>query len=270
MSFESVERSQEDGKPYEKYRFQYGPGADDCYKYTNAIEDLSDFLATPIKREVYRTSGKAERDQLQITLPADSDLGNLILPYPVPQPVEVTIWQGHFDTTPDMVIWVGRVLSNAYVKKEVQLSCESTLISLKRLGLRRRWQFGCPYPLYGQGCFADRDAFTTEATIVSITDGVPTFAAGWEGPFVRGKFVGGMIQWQSPYGREFRMIRDVTTTRVLFNGVIRGMEPGDTVKLILGCNHKMNDCLDTFDNIANFGGDPWIPYENPVRHPNFW
>lgn len=273
MSFNSVETSKERGRPYEKYRFQYGASTAESYTYINGVKDVDEFKAVPISREVYKTSGKVERDQLNIRLPATSEIAQLILPYPPPYEIEVTIWQGHYGDDNDMVVWVGRVLSNSFNEPEVALTCESTLISLKRQANRKRWQVGCPLLLYGTGtgeCNAVRDDFTTEAVIADIQDGVPIFEPGWEGPFARKQFVGGMIRWVSDYGVEYRSIRNVTETRIVFNGLMRGLEVGETVKLICGCNHKMTDCDDVFDNIKNYGGNPWIPLQNPVKHANFW
>jgi len=273
MSFNGIETSKERGRPYEKYQFQYGVSSDESYKYINGAKDVDDFIAAPISREVYKTSGKVERDQLNIRLPASSNLAKMILPYPPPYPISVTIWQGHYGDNNDMVVWVGRVLSNAFVEPEVTLTCESTLIQLKRRGNKRRWQVGCPLLLYSQGdsqCNVNRDDFTVTATVVDIQNGVPVFNANWFDPFPRGKFINGMIRWVSEQGVEYRTIRDVTETRVVFNGLMRGLETGMEVELILGCNHKQTDCKDLFDNILNYGGDPWIPLQNPVKHPNFW
>lgn len=270
MSFESVETSKERGRPYELYRFQYGPSEIDSYKYTNSVTDIGDFKAIPINRDSYKTTGKAERDQQNITMPVTTDLAKLLLPYPTPIPVEITIWQGHHGEPEQMVVWVGRILSNAYKGNEIALTCESTLISLKRQGLRRRYQLGCPFVLYGPDCKVDRAAFTRDAEIIDIQNGVPQFNAGWNGTFPIAKFVGGVLRWQSTHGVEYRSIRAATAGSVTFNGALRDLEIGMIVQLILGCNHRMADCRDVFDNILNFGGQPWIPLQNPTKHSNFW
>lgn len=273
MSFNSIEQSKERGRPYEKYEFQYGPTGTDAYRYINGVKDVDAFKAVPIKRESYRTSGKSERDQLNISLPATTDLANLILPYPPPYSISVKIWQGHYGDNNDMVVWVGRVLSNAFSDPLVTLTCESTLISLKRRGNRRRWQIACPLLLYSKGpaqCKADREDFTVTTTVVAIEDDVPIFEFGWNGPWPVAQFKYGMMRWVSSHGVEYRTIRQANEDRIRFNGMLRGLEIGTEVELSLGCNHRMQDCRDVFDNIQNYGGDPWIPLQNPVKHANFW
>lgn len=273
-SFNEIETSEDAGRPYERYIFQYGPEEEDAYKYTNLIQDIGDTWATPVQRDAYRTTGKAERDQLNITVPAGTELGRLVLPYPPPYPVEVTIYQGHVGADNEAVVWSGKVMSNAYNEKgEVSFTCESTLIQMKRRGPRRRWQYGCPLLLYGQGegrCNANRDEFTVTTTVTSIDNDVPVLPADWFQPFAANQFEHGMIQWTSEYGTEYRTIRGVQDNKIRFNGLLRGLVAGQEVKLILGCNHKPTDCADVFDNILNYGGDLWIPTENPVRNANFW
>jgi len=277
MTFLDIETSKDLGAPYELYEFVYGPRPEDSYKYANTEEEVPgfpDFVPTPIRRDAYKTSGKAERDQMNITLPTESSIAQMILPYPPPYEVYVTIWAGHFEGGLPMVVWMGRVLSNAFSEAgDVVLTCESLLISLKRLGVRRRWQIGCPLVLYSKGvgqCNAEREDFTVEAEVLAVIDGVPVFANGWNQPFQKDQFKTGMLRWESPYGIEYRSIRQVQDDRVVFIGQLRGIEPGQTVELILGCNRRMTDCEEVFDNIKNFGGQPWIPLTNPVRHHNFW
>ena len=271
MTFENAETSKQFGQPFELYRFQYGPGAADCYKYTNRVQGFEDFLAIPIRRESIATNGKPESKNLQIRLPKNTDLARLFLPYPTTMPVEVTIWAGHEGQDDQMVVWVGKTLSNAYEKNEIIITCESTLISLKRQALRRHWQIGCPYLLYGPQCKVNRGDFTRRVEVQSIVNGVPQFLAGWNGPFPIEKFRGGMVHWQSDLGNEYRTIRAVGETFIRFSGLIRGLEAGDEVDMILGCNHqRSHDCYEIFNNAQNYGGQPWIPLSNPSKHANFW
>lgn len=273
MTFETVETSKQFGRPFELYRFQYGPDAADCYKYTNRVKGFQDFLPIPISRDGISTHGKSESKNLNVRLPKSTDLAKLFLPYPTTMPVEVTIWQCH-EEDPDeqaLVVWVGRTLSNAYQGNEIILTCESTLISLKRQGLRRHWQIGCPYLLYGPQCKANRSEFTVRAEVMSIVDNVPQFEAGWNGPFPIEKFRGGMVYWQSDLGNEYRTIRAVGPSFIRFNGPVRGIEVGMEVEMILGCNHQRStDCVSVFHNGPNYGGQPWIPLQNPSKHANFW
>lgn len=276
-SYDEIEASEDSARPYERYVFQYGPGEDDVISYTTSINTVNDSLPRSTTRDPYKTTGKAERDQLTITLPSSAELSKLILPYPVPFQVEVTIYQGHFDADNEAAVWSGRVLSNSYNEKgEVTFSCESTMIQVKRRGPRRRWQLGCPLLLYGQGvgrCNANRDDFKIVTNVVAVGgDEAPQFPPGWNDPFAAEQFTHGLISWTSDVGVEYRTIRRVDTdhNKIFFNGLLRGMPVGTEVTMYLGCNHLMTDCQDVFNNILNYGGDPTIPLENPVKNANFW
>lgn len=276
--FTDREYSKEHGKPYELYRFIWGPEVDQAYLYTNAHKDIEmgggTFVRLPIDRKIYRTTGKAERDTMMIDIPVRSPLSNLFLEYPPPVPVAVTVFQGHFDEndepTQPLAVWMGWVTSSARQVNKASLSCESTVISLKRPGLKRNWQYGCPYVLYGNMCKAVREDFQKDVLVEDVQNGVPVFAAGWNDPWPAEKFIGGWMRWRSDVGVEYRTIRAADATTMQFNGVLRDIAAGDTVSVVLGCNHQMGDCRDIFNNIQNYGGQPWIPLSNPVKFPNFW
>jgi hypothetical protein len=38
------------------------------------------------------------------------------------------------------------------------------------------------------------------------------------------------------------------------------------VALYPGCDHTRETCKDKFDNLANYGGFPWIPSKNPFAN----
>lgn len=44
------------------------------------------------------------------------------------------------------------------------------------------------------------------------------------------------------------------------------IKDGDWVTLFPGCSHTRLDCQNKFNNLANFGGFPYIPDQNPVYH----
>lgn len=276
MTFATSETSEELGRPYETYLFEYGFDYQSHYAYTNAVDPIAvgsvTFAPVPIKREAYKTTAKVEKSDLTIRVPVDLDISRLYLDYPPPQEVIVTIRQNHYGSGDDlgMVVFMGRVTSVSKEKTEAILTCTNSMISLKRQGLRRNWQRGCPLMLYGVSCRADMDRATVEVEIADVIDRNLVLPANWWGPYPKEKFSGGMIRWMSEYGREWRTIRSVADNTVVFVGPLRGIEPGMKVDFILGCQHNRTDCKDVHDNIKNYGGQPWIPFENPTQYANFW
>lgn len=276
MSFDQIERDPQRGRPVELYKFVYGDGSGSFYAYTNADREITHdgvtFKPIPISRENYRSSGKTEAANMTIKCPLKADLANLFLDYPPTQPVTVTVWQGHLGDTQQefLVVWLGRILSTAREGDEAVLSCSSTIISLKRPGLRRNYQYSCPHVLFGDQCKASRPAASTTATVIAITPQGLTLSPGWQGEWPLERFAGGMIRWTGNIGTEYRTILRVEPSGLLrFIGPLRSLEAGSQLTIMRGCNHLMDGC-NTHNNINNFGGQPWIPLKNPAKHHNFW
>lgn len=277
MSYEAYDQDLERGAPVELYLFEYGELDDNYYAYTNAARPIVNSGITynpiPINREVIKTSGKSDKSGLSITVPVTTDLANLFLDFPPPQTVFVTIRAGHL-TDPDesfMVVWPGRILSSARNGDEAQLTCESTIVSMKRPARTRYWQHQCSYLIYEPRCGVNRDERKVESVVTDITDnGTVILPGDWNGQWEKKDFKGGFIQWTSHLGRESRTIKRANDMGLTILGTFRGIEIGTEVTLYLGCNRSMDMCRKVHDNIKNYGGQPWIPFENPVKHPNFW
>lgn len=276
MSFENIEFSQDLGAPFELYEFRFGDTVDAVYRYTNFDRDLERlghlWHARPITREAYRATGKNDDKSLTITMPVDTDLSALFTDFPPTQVVTVTIRAGHM-SDPDeqiLVIWLGRVLTVAKEGNRTTLTCDNTTVSMRRPGLRRNWQYACPYILYGEQCRAVQRP--QPATVLAISTSGVVLSENWWGIYPPEKYRGGMIRWRSPYGWEFRTIRtvDMESRRITFVGPFRDLEVGQQVQMIVGCNRTMDDCEHVHDNINNYGGQPWIPLKNPVRYHPFW
>ena len=274
MSFQSIESSQERGAPIDLYEFIYGPAPDQIYRYTNAEFDQDGgYKAIPVQRASVKTNGKFEKTNLQIRVPVNIELSDMFLPYPPPQVVRCRIRQKHL-SDPDgqaMVVWTGRIISSGRERNEAVLTCDSTLLSFKRPGLNRNFQPGCPLLLYGSHCRADKSLFKVVVPVDFIDDdGRLRLLAGWNGPFNVGSFIRGTVEWVSDYGHEVRTILKADETGIRAAGYLRGVEPGTELTMYLGCRHNMDDCRNVFDNINNYGGQPWIPYSNPVKQHPYW
>ncbi|MFC3724409.1 phage BR0599 family protein [Neoaquamicrobium sediminum] len=276
MSFQPIEESQERGAPVELYEFIYGSTSGARYHYTNADQNISfggaTYKAIAIDRDTYSAAGKTDRHSVNIRLPVTADLAYLFTSYPPTQPVVVIIRQGHLtDNEADFIaVWTGRCLSAAKEGNEQVLTCESTIVSLKRPGLRRNYQFACPYVLYGEGCFANKAAATSNATVVEFSNGKLTLDTNWWGEDDPQDYAGGMIQWNTDKGLEARTILTVDEEgRMSLIGPLRDIVTGEVIQVIKGCNHRMDGCR-KHNNIQNFGGQPWIPLKNPVKYHPFW
>lgn len=279
MSYESREESRYQGQPLQLYIFRYGENS--SFRYTDAPFDVvyddgdgeKTYKPIPISRSKITASGTLDKAKLEIRLLADSDIGEFYKLYPPNFTVTLTILSGHYGETDFLCVWSGNIKGGGPEGSEVILTGEPISSLMKRNGLRRRYQYGCPHVLYGSQCRADKTAATQIGTVASYTAGTITLNSGWEGARSPAKFIGGYVEWENPKGNvEIRTIYAVAANVLKLRGYVRDIAVGQNVNVVLGCDHTEADCQNLHvetgtgdSNIVNFGGQPWIPLENPVN-----
>lgn len=280
MAFEPIEESRLEGEPVTLYEFIYdgvsgdSPAAKSVFGYTDAeigiIHDGVVYEAVPISVGAINSSGSLDKNALTVRMPRDVALFDLAIVWPPAQIVTLVIRQGHLSDTqsggPEFkVVWSGRVLSIGREGDECVVTAEPISSSLRRPGMRRHWQLGCPHALYIGLCKASEPAGTRTGTVTVIDGTTISLAAGWEGSFAKAKFVEGMVKWtDDDGGTQARKILKVSGDDITLGGFLRDLVVTDTVSVILGCNHLLDDCEFLHFVIQDFGGGPWIPADNPV------
>ena len=272
MTYDGRESSRSLGCPDNLYRFSNGAN---ILAYTDGEEPVTvasvDYEPIAINRDALTSSGTLDRAALKIEVPHDSDIAELFRVYPPSEVVGLTIFSRHDGDEDNEVkaVWAGRVLSCGRDGPMATLVCEPVSTSMKRPGLRRRWQYGCPHALYGPQCGANRAANSVTATLSLVNGATLTLEAGWNGSFDKQRFDEGLMEWTGPNGTVLRTILRVeaATNKIVVSGAVSGLANGATVSLSLGCNHLESHCL-LFANIYNFGGHPWIPKKNPIGFVN--
>lgn len=281
MAVNDYETSRESGRPVELYKFMFGQNSV-SYFYTNAEKAITfngdEYIALPSEREKISTKGRGESREVTIEVPMDSAVSELFRIFPPGHVVNVIIYQGHIQEDEDPgdwtdddqfgVIWTGRVLEANRKKNSTVLTCENSEAGMKRVGLRRHWQWSCPLVLYGARCRADKAAATVTTTVAAISGNSITLTSGWEGALTKANFLGGLFEWDSTAGREYRTILSVSGDTVKLNATVGSLAVDDEVDVVLGCPHTLAGCRDVHDNIVNYGGQPYIPLKNPVGKNN--
>jgi hypothetical protein len=276
MAFAPIEVSRQKGTPVTLYQFIYDVSPLTYYAITDAEQEITEAGVTydpaPAMRDAVVSSGTLDRTTLTIRMPRDVEFSEKFRVYPPTMPVTLIIRQGHLSDTPTpefLVVWSGRVLSVGREGDECVVSCEPVSSSLRRPGLRRNYQLGCPHVLYGDECKANRAASTVTSTVASKSGTSVTVGGGWNGAFPAVSFREGIVEWTNDDGgTEKRKILSVSGNTLALGGLLRELDVGDPVNIILGCNHQMSDCENLFANILNHGGCPWIPLKNPIGYRN--
>lgn len=163
------------------------------------------------------------------------------------------------------VIWKGRLVSIIPGMEDITLKFESIFTSLRRPGLRARYQRSCRHALYGRGCRLNPETFADTVSLTARSGNVVTIPLAASKP--SGYYTGGMLR--SPDGVLSYVIDHagqlITLQRISFS-LISAITAGFpvTVKLYPGCDLSRATCDSKFNNILNYGGFDFIPQKNPM------
>lgn len=270
MGIDQYESSRQLAEPVNLYLFRYGQDVNSYYAYTDAEEPKTylgiEYTPAPVSRGEVHSSGGLDKTSMNVDLPKNCGLSDLYRVYPPTQVVTLKIFQGHVSDLSGayFVVWAGRVLSRDVKDNIAGFNCEPIATSMRRSGLRRNYQYGCPHVLYGAQCGANRATASTTVTVVSVSGDSVTLPDGWNGAIDFNKYLGGILEWTSGGETELRTILRITGGKTLrLSGVPRNLSTGSPATAILGCSRQMGDCGTLHNNIQNFGGQPWIPSKNP-------
>lgn len=278
MTFAAREESRQRGEPVGLFLFTYGAGAGAFYAYTDAESAITigipavTYEPMPISRGPLQSTGTLDKSALDIRMPITAGLSDMFLVWPPSEVVSLVIRHGHVNDTAAefLAVWSGRVLSGGREGSEAVFRCEPITTSLRRNGLRRHYQFGCPHVLYGDQCQASKAAATVATTAEAVAGRTVTVPSGWPGAAASAEFLGGLVEWTTAAGnRELRTILRVTGGRTfLLSGLASDLAVAGAVDVVKGCAHTMTACTDVHANIHNFGGQPWIPLRSPFGFRN--
>jgi len=176
-----------------------------------------------------------------------------------------------------IVGWKGRLSNLKPAGNKVTLSFESVFTSLRRPGLRARYQKNCRYVLYHSGCNVDPEtvASATEEPTSASGSAIVTAAAALQAD---GYWVGGMVrEGGGLYGfiiahdgtaitlqRPLDALNDAVAADTGYGNNYGNYYGSPSVTLFPGCDHLRGTCLTKFNNLNNFGGFPWIPARSPM------
>jgi hypothetical protein len=269
--------------PAELYLFRTGDDADAYLAYTNADREIEfagkTFVPITITRGDVTSASNLDKARLSVDVPMSSEIAEVFRTTPPVFEISLVIYGGNRLTATESdgfsLVWTGRVLNCAREPQQktgkAVLTCEPASTSIRRVGLRRHWQTGCPHVLYGTKCQANEAAATTTISVgdfFSPASDRITLTTGWNGATDPEKYLGGKVSWVGARGNEVRMIlslADGDTDTLILAGGAGDAEDAASLDVSLGCNHWVDDCETLHDNIVNYGGQPWIPTKNPVN-----
>ena len=272
MTHDSVEASVDEGRPYFLYQFVEGAQiwrlTSRAEPWTSLATDGTTLVWEPAAiahGDVVQTS-EIERGRLEITLPLSHPFARRFLAPMGNTPVTLTIFRGHEQVPGETVAhWKGRIVGAEVEGARIVLAAESLFTTLRRAGVRAKYQRLCRHALYGRGCTLDIGLFETPGTVTAVAGASVTVfeAAGvpdgwWRGGVLRfgvalGFVIGhagAVLALSRPMPELSAALADPPTDPV-------------TVALAPGCDLRPETCRAKFGNLANFGGFPELKGQNP-------
>lgn len=278
MSYRDQENSAMSGNPFYLYEFKT---VDQSWHYTDLPSDMQfngdTYESFPVSHTDIKQSNEISKNSVTVKIPKKGKFADMFVGWSPDKVITLTIRRGHFGSNDDpLVYWKGRIASQTLKNITIELTCESIFTSMRRPGLRARYQRNCRHAIYSKGCGVKKADFAVSVFIKAASgtdvtvDNVNSMPDGW--------FNGGIIEFPD---NSFRMILShvgnqlkVTRTSRFALESIRdsgygknyGQFYGGGVSAILypGCDRTLSTCINKFDNVLNQGGFKWIPAKNPM------
>jgi uncharacterized phage protein (TIGR02218 family) len=258
MSYQDIENSVSSASPVELYKFVLNAQSWRFHTGTNAISYLGEtYMPEALRRSEMRMETDVRQGALELTMPRENALAALYVAAPPEGVVSVTIYRFHRGDADTIVLWKGRVGGARLSGSELILALEPIATSLRRPGLRARYQLLCRHALYSAGCGVAKASFRADGTVAAVNGTAIQIAAaasqsdGW--------WVGGMLDTNSGA----RLIVGHSADTVILVSPMPTLAIGTPVRLYAGCDHSTTTCQGRFNNLVNYGGFPYIPIKNP-------
>ena len=259
MSYETLETSTQDGSPVELYLFVQGT---QFWRFTSAAEPVTylgvEYTPSSLSRDRVKQSQDVMKDSLKLQFPRGDAFANQFLGFAPDLVTTVTVFRGHAGDNEFRPYWKGRVVAASASGNAIDVACESVFSSIRRPGLRARYELTCRHALYSARCGVVLEAYQVNGTASAVSGVTITVLAALG--YADGYFTGGMIKGPD---EATRFITSHVGSTLTLQRPMNTLGVGVGVRIYPGCNHLMGACKDKFGNLDNYGGFPWIPTRNP-------
>jgi hypothetical protein len=225
---------------------------------------LEHYVPTPMGRGGVTVRNELTKANMEVRVPLTHELAVILLGSWLETITTITVFRQRASGT--AVIWKGRLTSTLPDENFAKMVFESIYTSMRRPGLRARFQKSCRHPLYGRGCDLDPEDFAQVATIDAITG--RTLTVPEADLLADGFFTGGMVK--APDGT-LTYVTSHVGAQLELNRISAGLAaafaadgPGTVITIYPGCDHSYATCAAKFSNDDNYGGFDYIPTKNPM------
>jgi hypothetical protein len=257
MSFDSLEKSQASGEPWEIYRFETTGQTFLLTSADVAITYLGEtYLPTTLRRDEMEETAEVDSGQIKVYLPAAHPLSQLFIPGLPPAPVQLTIFAGHIGDT-DVVAFFGGAVASSNFTDECELTCRSDKYILNRKIPKELYQGLCNHVFGDPGCGIDLSLVTYLGAVSAIDPTGTLITVTGFGSLPHSLKSGYFVQ-----GNSVRAILNHTGSTIRLMSPIAGLVVGAACSAVAGCAHTYPACSG-YNNTPSFAGFDLIPLINP-------
>jgi uncharacterized phage protein (TIGR02218 family) len=264
MTYDTRERSLEDGQPVAMYQFRLGPTV---WRYTSADKDVLSnghlWKAVAISDDGVKVTGESSTDALNITAPISIGPAQAYIGTPPSQAIMVAKLEKHEGDAEAIVSYSGEISQvDLSTPGAAVIVCETLSASMQRDGLRISWQRACPYAVYDPvTCKAPKASFASNTTVTGIANGALDCTG--LSAHADGYYSGGFVEWTDPVrGLEFCTIESHIGNNIVMFGMTDLFYVGMQLVIYKGCTRTKEGC-DSFSNYDNYGGVREMPGRSP-------
>ena len=177
------------------------------WRYTDQSEAVTikgiTYQPETIRHDNIEVSGNLEEGNLRIEISKESALAIYYRDKQPGQIVSARVMHGHTALNELVAAWVGRIASVQRQEASAEILCEPVATSIQKPGLRRPYQYGCPYVLFGKRCGANRTNFRQQLNVVAVGGNTLQLPANWQKAGLKTiNYHGGLVIWYAPSGEK--------------------------------------------------------------------
>ncbi|KEH07462.1 hypothetical protein GY14_27060 [Delftia tsuruhatensis] len=271
MSYTEFDSSISSGQTARLY--QIDRSATKVWRYTSADRPIffngHEFAPLAIGDDGVRITGEASAETLVISLPASAPVAQLYRGTPPAEEIFVTVFDYDAGAQDGEVCWIGSISGVIWPELgKAELSCDSLSASMRRDGLRLRYERACPHSVYDSECGVDKALHALPVVITGL-DGASVQFDPAAIPDAR-VYVYGALEWTADGATELRGIEATTAGQVTLIGGTFGLAVGQQVTLYPGCDGVRGTCDFRFGNLLNHGGFPHMPGKSIFSGERLW
>jgi hypothetical protein len=263
MAFWDTEKSVTSGQPIELHQF-HSRDTTTYWRYADAPADVTYsgnvYRARWIEGAGIEQGSNALKNQTTVRTDWACPF---VAQYKIAPPEQVIDYTRHKAHGDDFITsFIGVVVAVRFKqtdrtgKRYAEIFIDPASNDLREAGLVLRAGRQCQVALYSTPCAIARNLWKASGTVTTVTGttltiSVSGYPVGW---FKGGDFVTATARR--------KVIYHVGTTIILARSIY-GLAAGEAFDIYAGCDHTALACVDKFDNLDNYRGQPLIPDSDP-------